>query len=77
MNKFYLKEFQYFDGEAFITFNIVNLDSDNKTVKLAISNRGRISVVDYDLLEDENGFYFEYGCEYKKINIEDFEEVTE
>ena len=44
-----------------------------KEVQLAVTNRGKISVLTYDLYEDENGEYFEYGCNYGKIYIEDFE----
>lgn len=76
-NKFYLKEFQYWDGEAFVTFDIVNLDSDRKTITVAVSNRGKISVIDYTLLEDEKGLYFEYGVDYTKIAIDDFTEVSD
>lgn len=74
-NKFYLQEFQIFDGEATITFNIVDLNELKNEISVAITNRGKISVVTYDLLQDENGFYFEYGCEYQKIKINDFKEV--
>ena len=74
-NKFYLQEFQIFDGEATITFNIVDLNELKNEISVAITNRGKISVVTYDLLQDENGFYFEYGCEYQKIKISDFKEV--
>ena len=74
-NKFYLQEFQIFDGEATITFNIVDLNEMKNEISVAITNRGKISVVTYDLLQDENGFYFEYGCEYQKIKINDFKEV--
>ena len=74
-NKFYLHEFQIFDGEATITFNIVDLNELINEISVAITNRGKISVVTYDLLQDENGFYFEYGCEYQKIKISDFKEV--
>ena len=74
-NKFYLHEFQIFDGEATITFNIVDLDEMKNEISVAITNRGRISVVTYDLFQDENGLYFEYGCEYRKINVNDFKEV--
>ena len=72
-NKFYMKEFQYFDGEAFITFNIVDLNQDKITV--AVTNRGKISMLEYDLQRDENGTYFEYGVDYARINIDDVEEV--
>ena len=74
-NKFYLQEFQIFDGEATITFNIVELNELKNEISVAITNRGKISVVTYDLLQDENGFYFEYGCECQKIKISDFKEV--
>ena len=72
--KYYLSEFQFHDGEVFITFNIVSIDTNKKEITVAISNRGRISVTTYDLLTDNNGFlYFEYGVDYEKININDFE----
>ena len=74
--KYYLSEFQLYDGEAFITFNIVAINTDKNEVTVAISNRGRISVTTYDLLTDSNGsFYFEYGINYEKINVNDFEGV--
>ena len=70
----YLPEFQLHDGEVFITFNIVAVDTSKNEITVAISNRGRISVTTYDLLTDSNGFlYFEYGIDYEKINIDDFE----
>ena len=72
--KYYLSEFQFHDGEVFITFNIVAIDTGKNEITVAISNRGRISVTTYDLLTDSNGFlYFEYGIDYEKINIDDFE----
>ncbi len=74
-NKFYMKEFQYHDGECFVTFNIVDVQELKGEISVAITRQGKISVVTYPLLEDENGFYFEYGCEYKKMALNDFEEV--
>ena len=72
--KYYLSEFQLYDGEVFITFNIVAIDASKNEITVAISNRGRISVTTYDLLTDNNGFfYFEYGVDYEKINVNDFE----
>jgi hypothetical protein len=72
---FYLREFQLYDGEYDITFNIVAIDTVKEEITVAITNRGRISVVTYDLLKNENGYYFEYGIYFEKINILDFEEV--
>jgi len=56
--KCYLKEFEYFDGEEFVTFNLLDLSEDKITV--AITNRGKISMVEYPLLKDDNGLYFEW-----------------
>ena len=72
--KYYLSEFQLYDGEAFVTFNIIAIDTSKNETTVAGSNRGRISVTTYDLLTDNNGFlYFEYGVDYVKIRIDDFE----
>ena len=74
--KYYLSEFQLYDGEVYVTFNIVAIDTNKNEITVAISNRGRISVTTYDLLTDNNGsFYFEYGVDYGKINVSDFEGV--
>ena len=51
------------------------LNEMKNEISVAITNRGKISVVTYDLFQDENGLYFEYGCEYRKINVNDFKEV--
>lgn len=52
-----MAEYQHFDGETYITFNIVY--TTKKEVQLAVTNRGKISVLTYDLYEDENGKYFD------------------
>ena len=71
---YYLSEFQIHDGEVFIAFNIVAIDTSKNEITVAVSNRGRISVTTYDLLTDSNGsFYFEYGINYEKNNENDFE----
>ena len=74
MDKFYLKEFQFFDGENTVVFNIVAV-KENK-ITIAITKCGKISVSDYDLFTDENGLYFEYGIAGQEhIHIDDFEEA--
>ena len=74
MNKFYLKEFQFFDGEDTVIFNIVAVESDKITV--AVTRCGKITVTDYDLHSDENGLYFEYGIAGREhIHIDDFGEA--
>ena len=76
-NRFYMKEFQYHDGEYYVTFNIVDLNELKNEISVAITREGKISVVTYPLLSDENGYYFEYGCEYAKLAVDDFKEVSE
>lgn len=75
---YYLKEFQYFDGYTEIIFNIVDINFDKMTITLAITNQGRISVIEYDLKKDkENNLYFEYGCQNEKIAVDDFENIED
>ena len=74
MNKFYLKEFQFFDGENTVVFNIVAVEENKITI--AVTKCGKISVSDYDLFTDENGLYFEYGITGQEhIHIDEFEEA--
>ena len=76
-NKFYLKEFEYFDGDSFVKFNIVELYEEKK-ITVAVTKEGRISVREYDLHCDKNGVYFEYGIAGKEhIYIDSFEEADE
>ncbi len=75
--KYYLSELELYDGEAFITFNIVGIDLDRNEVQVAVTNRGRISVVTYDLLTDKDGrLYFEYGVMFERAYLDDFEEAA-
>ena len=74
---YYLSEFELYDGEAFITFNIVGIDLDRNEVQVAVSNRGKISVVTYDLMTDKNGrLYFEYGVMFERVYLDEFEEAA-
>ena len=76
MNKFYLKEFQLFDGEDTVVFNIVDLYERSDKITVAVTKNGKITVTDYDLHLDENGLYFEYGVAGQNhIHIDDFEEI--
>lgn len=75
--KYYLSEFELYDGEAFITFNIVGIDLDRNEVQVAVTDRGRISVVAYDLSTDKNGrLYFEYGVMFERVYLDEFEEAA-
>lgn len=75
-NQMYLREFEFFNGEYDITFNILNINTEKMTITLAVTNLGKISVIEYELKRDkEDNLYFEYGCEHSKINIDDFEKI--
>ena len=75
--KYYLSEFELYDGECFITFNIVGIDLDRNEIQVAVSDRGRISVVTYDLMTDKDGrLYFEYGVMFERLHLDDFEEAV-
>ena len=75
--RYYLSEFEIFDGEEFITFNIVGIDTAKKQAQIAVTDRGKISVITYDLMQDKDGnLYFEYGCTYLKVLLDDFMEVA-
>lgn len=72
-NKFYLKEFQHFDGEDDVTFNIIDVNENSNKITVAITRSGKISVCEYDLFTDEKGQYFEYGvADQEHIHIDDF-----
>lgn len=78
INKLYLNEFQFFNGEYDITFNIVDIDTEKMIIKVAVNNLGKISVIEYDLKRDkDNNLYFEYGCQFDKISIDDFEHIED
>ena len=55
-DKIYMKELQHWDGEKFITFDMLELTDE--TIKVAVTNEGKISVYEYELFEDENGSDF-------------------
>lgn len=73
--QYQLSEFNFYDGEDFITFNLIDIDTEKKEITVAITNRGHISVQTLDLLEDCGRLYFEYGIDFNKINIDNFEEI--
>lgn len=74
--QYYLSEFEFFDGDEFITFNIVGINVTRNTVAIAVSDRGKISIIDFELMSDKDGnLYIEYGYTFKKIFIDDFTEV--
>ncbi len=65
-------EFEYFDGDHYIIFDIIESDADNAKITLAISNQGRITQDTFNLLDIDNEPYFEYGLYQEKIYLDDF-----
>ena len=69
-----MPEYQHFNGENYITFDLLEIDDDKAEITVAVSDTGRISVKPFDLLFDGNRRYFEYGCSYTKIYVDEFTE---
>lgn len=70
--QYYMSEYDFFDGEYHCIFNILEIKENY--VICSLSKAGRITVNEYGLLEDKNSnLYFEYGPNFEKIYIEDFE----
>ena len=69
-----MPEYDYFNGENNITFDLLEIDDEEHEVVIAITNLGKISVCTFDLYFDGNRRYFEYGCLYTKIYIDEFTE---
>ena len=46
-------EYEFFDGDHFITFDIIDVDEENEQITVAISNQGRITQDTFPLLEDD------------------------
>ncbi len=69
-------EYLHFDGCDFITFDIIETDCDRKLITVAVTYIGKISVITYELYEDGNGLYFEYGPLFTRIYLDNFEEYA-
>ena len=69
-----MPEYEYFNGENNVTFDLLEIDDEKHEVVVAISNLGKISVHTFDLYFDGKRRYFEYGCLYAKIYIDEFTE---
>lgn len=66
-------EYEYFNGENYIIFDIIEVNEDKNQVTVAISNEGKIVEETFDLLKDkENRQYFEYGLYIDKIYVDEF-----
>ena len=74
-------EYDYFNGDHFITFDIIDVDEENEQITVAISYQGRITRDTFPLFEDNkideetvNDIrYFEFGLYADKIYLSKFE----
>ena len=64
--------FDFNDGESLIRFDTVAYYPDRNEIIYAITNNGKISVITYDVFEDDKGHYIEYGNTLIKIYISEF-----
>ena len=80
-------EYDYFDGDHFITFDIIDVDEENNTVIVAISNQGRITQDTFDLLYDyeydeqyNDNRYFDLAymqIKYRSAHLKFYKEIDE
>ena len=47
-----MPEYEYFNGENNITFDLLEVDDNKREVTVAVSDTGRINVKTFDLLFD-------------------------
>ena len=63
----------YYDGESFVYFDIIQVDAENNNITVMVSHEGKLVMKTFDLYEDEdNDVFFEYGPTYEKIYLEQF-----
>ena len=66
-------EYDYYHSDHFVTFDVIEINDEEETITLAISNQGKISQDTFPLFEDKDGQqYFEYGPCFEKIYIDEF-----
>lgn len=48
---YFLDEFEIFDGESFVKFNLIGISKAKQEITVAITHEGRIAVVTYPLVK--------------------------
>lgn len=74
-NEFYMKEYRHFNGDYNVIFNLIEVNTDNHIVTVAINNLGKITQKTVELRTENDALYFEYGVMNNKIYIDDFVNV--
>ena len=73
---YYRSEFELYDGEVFITCNIVGIDLDRNEVQVAVTDKGKISVVTYDLVTKKRQALFEHGVMFERVYLDEFKKIA-
>ena len=75
---YYMSEFELYDTDHFITFNIIGIDFERRQITVNISNQGKMSIQTFELKGAEDALYFEYGIfDENKILVDEFEQIEE
>ena len=74
-NKYDMKEYRHFNGDYTVIFNLIEVNTENMTVTVAINNLGKLTQQTVELRGERDKPYFEYGVMNDKIFIDDFESV--
>lgn len=61
--------FDFNDGESLIRFDTVAYYPKRNEIIYAITNNGKISVITYDVVEDDKCHYIKYGNTFINIYI--------
>ena len=68
-------EFDLYQDDHFVTFDIVDTNYDKNEITLAVSDAGKITIQTFDLHTKADRLYFEYGVTFEKVYLDEFEEI--
>ena len=69
--------YDFFDGDDFITFDVIAVGEEQRLIFVAVSNRGKITMDNYELMTDRDGEkFFYYGSPEQKIYLNNFEQAV-
>ena len=74
---YFLDEFEIFDGESFVKFNLIDISKTKMEITVAVTHEGKIAVVTYPLVTRKGQLAFEYGPEETPICVSDFKKVED
>lgn len=63
-------QYDYCDGECIMNFYCI--DVNDKQITVAVQRLGRVFLDTYQLFNDNNGKYFEYGVMCEHIYLDEF-----